>query len=186
MFATASDRQLRKRAFYSLYTMDRLLSAEFGIPIMLSDSDIDTCLPGDYEKHDDGEAEAVHPARTPVDETTVQIQGRETAKRKRVDNDDNGDALPAISTTGSQSSGIERTVTKKVPPLSSVSDVDSAARVRLLAANALIRMASMVGRAMELFNKSLKHRSLEREFRKTQVPLFTSSTRGSQATRGSG
>ncbi|OCF76399.1 hypothetical protein I204_02094 [Kwoniella mangroviensis CBS 8886] len=50
-FKEATDRDLRKRVFNSLYVLDRLLSADFGIPLMLNDSDIDTCIPGGPEKH---------------------------------------------------------------------------------------------------------------------------------------
>lgn len=42
---------MRQRVFYSLYVLGRFLSAEFGIPLMLSDTDIDTCLPGTHEAH---------------------------------------------------------------------------------------------------------------------------------------
>jgi hypothetical protein len=159
LFTAATDRELRKRAFYSLYTMDRLLSAEFGIPIMLSDSDIDTCLPGDDDRHDEVEMDDIHPARTPVDQHQDTVDSSVPAKRKREDGEA-ASALPASSATGSQPS-----LTELGPAILAPDHNVPAARIRLLAANALIRMARMVGRAMELFNKSLKHRSLDREYR---------------------
>lgn len=158
-FVAVPDRELRKRAFYSLYTLDRLLSAEFGIPIMLSDTDIDTCLPGDHEKHDEGDANEMHQARTPVGEDVLADTGPSSAKRRRVDEERSAGG-PSKSTNGSQASrkGHALAGTDSAHPLAPV------ARSRLLAANALIRMASMVGRAMELFNKSVRHRSLDREW----------------------
>lgn len=160
MFTSVSDRSLRKRVFYSLYTLDRILSAEFGIPIMLSDTDIDTCLPGDIEKHDEGESDAVHPARTPVDQTAPPISVTSTGshKRKRQDVDD------GVSRQDMTPSNSESGQTDHVPPESirqAPREDDEPARKRLLASNSLIQMAMMIGRAMELFNKSLRFRSLE-------------------------
>jgi hypothetical protein len=130
--------------FYSLYALDRVLSAEFGTPIMMHDSDIDTCLPGDLEKH--------------CDDITTQTGVRETAapefvvgiKRKREE------YLPPTSG--------ECTRVCSLPPTSPAGMPEGeteAARLRLLASNALIKMTTMTGRAMEAFNKSLKHRALD-------------------------
>jgi hypothetical protein len=82
---------------------------------MLSDTDIDTCLPGDLEQHDSETIQ--HPARTPVDEVG--------SKRKRT------------------------------PPS------EGQPHRRLLAANSMIKIGGMTGRAMEMFNKSLAHRSID-------------------------
>lgn len=152
MFVSPNDRSLRKRVFYSLYTLDRILSAEFGIPIMLSDTDIDTCLPGDSEKHDEGEMDVVHPARTPVEGVAHDASDgvSKTQKRKRRDTDDltSTSRLPASGSEISRTSHQSPNTTNSRPQ----NEENEPARRRLLAANALIQMAKMIGRAMELFN----------------------------------
>lgn len=174
MFVSPNDRTLRKRVFYSLYTLDRILSAEFGIPIMLSDTDIDTCLPGDFEKHTEGEINAVHPARTPTDEMAQNTGGSSSGigKRKRLEEDE-----PLSRTTQhANGSQISRTGVQTPSPVNPIShppafDEDGSARKRLLAATSLTQMARMIGRAMEMFNKSLKHRSLDCESARTLFRL---------------
>ena len=144
-FTSPSVRQLRKRVFYSLYSLDRLLSAEFGTPIMMHDTDIDTCLPGDVERHVN-ETVPIQLKANDADMTTP-IVGQ---KRKR-----NEDA-PVLSHEPVEPS--EETIP---PSLDSDRDDSEALASRLLAANALVRMTSMTGRAMEAFNKCLSHRSMD-------------------------
>lgn len=109
-------RDLRRRVFYTLYVLDRLLSAEFGIPLMLNDSDVDTCIPGSKERHVEGDSPG-HPARSP-----------DSQKRKR-----SPSVVPEEDTT----------------------------RRRLLPAMSMVTITGIMGRAMEVFNKSVKHRSLQ-------------------------
>jgi hypothetical protein len=144
-FTLSSVRQLRKRVFYSLYTLDRVLSAEFGTPIMMHDSDIDTCLPGDVEKHCN---DPIPNVTSGSDLRGVSVVG---AKRKRVEKSVGSSCGPATSPS----------VPEATPAFVSHEDESEAVRARLLAANALTRMATMTGRAMEAFNKSLKHRTLD-------------------------
>ena len=115
--------------FFSLYTLDRLLSADFGIPLMLNDSDIDTCLPGGKERHPLGESPPKHPARS-----QSVAQGTSTPQMKR-----------------------QRAEELFVPDSrDSEADVQ---RLRLLPAYSLSTIARIVGRAMEIFNKSIVNRS---------------------------
>lgn len=46
-----SDCDLRKRIFWSYYTLDRYLCQALGLPLSLPDSDIDVCAPGKAEEH---------------------------------------------------------------------------------------------------------------------------------------
>lgn len=39
------DRELRKRVFWTIYTIDRFLSQSMGLPLGLHDNDIDVCFP---------------------------------------------------------------------------------------------------------------------------------------------
>lgn len=133
------------------------------MPIMLSDTDIDTCLPGDVEKHDEGESTALHPARTPVDEVTLLAAGSVTSSRKRRRLEEEASTEPAKQgSTSPASSGKDIRDPRASAALAPDQD-DEADMKRLAAANAIIQMAKMTGRAMELFNKSLRHRSLNRE-----------------------
>lgn len=145
VFTSNSTRQLRKRVFYSLYALDRILSAEFGIPIMMHDSDIDTCLPGESERHcDDAVPDALKFSEWNFDPVAGD-------KRKRVD-----DMYASLSGPVSSS-----TVRPTPPPTSNGEIEPAAAQNRLLAADALTKMATMIGRAMEGFNKCLKSRTLD-------------------------
>jgi hypothetical protein len=179
-FRTAPDRDLRKRVFYSLYVLDRLLSAEFGIPIMLSDTDIDTCPPGDRERHLPGESYN-HPTQKPAavvvpetatataldpDVSTPDSSGR---KRKRNEVETMSPAMSEScrpSSTGDQAPRGEAppSTVSRLAPNGQPGYVDPAAH-RLLPARSLVRMARMIGQAMEIFNKLAFRRSLDCESR---------------------
>ncbi|KAF7954598.1 hypothetical protein EAE96_005718 [Botrytis aclada] len=47
---TPTESQLRRRVFWSLYCMERMVSQSLGLPLDLRDDDIDVCYPGE-EKH---------------------------------------------------------------------------------------------------------------------------------------
>lgn len=145
IFQSPSDRDLRKRVFYSLYTLDRLLTAEFGLPIMVHDSDIDTCIPGGIERHVNEEG-GDHPARTPAGTVHAEREGtigvaEESAERvpKR----------PRRS-----GSTVQSTPARVVSRLSEQTDT------RLLPMFSLVSIVQLGGRAMEVFNKSIGHRNL--------------------------
>lgn len=46
-----NDRNLRKRIFWSVYALDRYLSQALGLPVSMSDSDLDVCVPLAEEIH---------------------------------------------------------------------------------------------------------------------------------------
>ena len=114
---------------------------------MMHDSDIDTCLPGDVEQHCD---DLISDRATMSELATASFIG---VKRKRVDQ-------AVGSSCGSVSSP---SVREPSPAQVSFEIEPEAVQSRLLAANALTRMGTMTGRAMEAFNKSLKHRTLDCE-----------------------
>lgn len=168
-FTLSSVRQLRKRVFYSLYTLDRILSAEFGTPIMMHDSDIDTCLPGSVEKHCN---DHIPDLTGDLESGAVSVAG---VKRKRVE-----------KVVGSSCESVTSASVREASPVLVPHEKESeAVRFRLLAANALSRMATMTGRAMEAFNKSLKHRTLDRKIfifvRVIEMCLKSRSRRGTTA-----
>ncbi|KAI5449818.1 hypothetical protein NCC49_004030 [Naganishia albida] len=167
-FRTAEERDLRKRIFYSLYSLDRLLSAEFGIPLTMNDTDIDTCLPGDIEVHQVPRISPPHPARS-EDPSISFVCDRESIQR-----DLQGQRETSRDTVGSKRktapddvSPVKRPRTDGPTPdarpgpfqeQAGSSDAEAAKNARLQPALTLTRMTRMVGVAMETFNKSLEHR----------------------------
>lgn len=51
---TQGECEMRKRIFWCFYSMDRYLSQALGTPLVLQDSDIDVCWPGQKETHQSG------------------------------------------------------------------------------------------------------------------------------------
>nr|XP_019044403.1 hypothetical protein I302_07687 [Kwoniella bestiolae CBS 10118]OCF23333.1 hypothetical protein I302_07687 [Kwoniella bestiolae CBS 10118] len=149
-FTDPADRNLRKRVFYSLYVLDRLLSADFGIPLMLNDSDIDTCVPGGAEKHS-----------TPETHRQDNVQVGPPASEGAVPHSNQSQVGPQSSDgrgTKRKSQGDPRDEAISPPTL----DLNTLrVRARLLPAHSLSLMAKMVGQAMEQFNKSVSHRVID-------------------------
>ena len=172
-FRLAEERELRKRIFYSLYSLERLLSAEFGIPLTMNDTDIDTCLPGDVEQHHTAEEESPpHPARMGDPQATTSPRRQSTPvgnfKRRREQSvggsDGSTNKRTRIQETGVRLDPRLNTlpVLETIPPEHTpeplASEAESIKNARLQPALALVRMTGMVGKAMETFNKSLDHR----------------------------
>lgn len=145
-FASAADREMRKRVFWSLYTLDRLLTAEFGVPIMLHDTDVDTCVPGGSERHPlCPPSPEGHPAR---DDKNSPDDRR---KRRRLS------ASP--HDPPSSSSHLPEEVLN-APSLENHQSPEPQHQ-RLLPAFSLVGISRILGQAMEAFNKSLSHRSIQ-------------------------
>ncbi|WVR08892.1 hypothetical protein IAU60_005951 [Kwoniella sp. DSM 27419] len=138
IFPTSHERNMRKRVFFSIYTLERLLAADFGIPLILSDTDIDVCDPTEEEVHGVSEHEFA------------------LGKRKREEGD-TASFLPS-----SQSPEDYATSLLGSRPLDQPVDVHRDRPLpiqRLGPMSALTKVARMVGQAMEAFNKSRRHRS---------------------------
>ncbi|KAJ9093836.1 hypothetical protein QFC21_006207 [Naganishia friedmannii] len=178
-FRSVEERDLRKRIFYSLYSLERLLSAEFGIPLTMNDTDIDTCLPGDFEYHQPVKLSPVHPARSkgshsPNGSTGLQQsphfgESDDPSKRKRgAYTDTNLTRSPrkrlrqSVVERSSQARADTLSQERPLPEHNNIDSVDldaeTAKNARLQPALALTRMTRMVGASMETFNKSLEHR----------------------------
>jgi hypothetical protein len=143
--------------FYSLYVLDRLLSADFGIPIMLNDTDIDTCIPGDREKH------------ASEDSSTSKYNQRVLEERRiftpsAVDSDHAESVEPQPPRKRQRVAENGRVSSVEAEPIFAPDrEMDETARKRLAPACSLINMARMIGRAMETFNKSVNHRCINGE-----------------------
>ncbi|CAK9783651.1 hypothetical protein CC85DRAFT_84994 [Cutaneotrichosporon oleaginosum] len=144
-FASATEREMRKRVFWSLYTLDRLLTAEFGVPIMLHDTDVDTCVPGGSERHPlCPPSPEDHPARDDKDSPD------DRRKRRRVTASPHG---PGRSTSPQIEAANTPSGLSHQPP--------EPQRQRLLPAFSLVGISRLMGQAMEAFNKSLRYRSIQ-------------------------
>lgn len=150
---------MRKRVFWSLYVLDRLLTAEFGIPIMLHDTDIDTCVPGARESHPAcPPSPPGHPARTPGG-TELPSSARKRPRTNDLDTpirNGRGRSTTAPPSVVASVRHFDSTEASHQPP--------EPLRSRLLPAYSLVGISRIVGRAMEVFNKSLQHRSLDRKY----------------------
>ncbi|WWC86578.1 uncharacterized protein L201_001455 [Kwoniella dendrophila CBS 6074] len=164
-FTEATDRDLRKRVFYSLYVLDRLLSADFGIPLMLNDSDIDTCVPGGPEKHITPDHEDFNPPNTNAHTSEISnaspiADSLDTRGSKRKNPPDYQDEN--ISPQDSARISAPPLPKKKLNTGNIINDPAALqARNRLLPAYSLSLMAQMIGQAMEQFNKSVSHRVID-------------------------
>jgi hypothetical protein len=128
---------MRKRLLYSIYVLDRLLALELGSPTMLSDTDIDVCLPGATEKHG-----------------PVQVDGPMVGNKRKRQSDVQPHLVRTVSygsPFGAGSSAHDR------------SDGLSNEAMRLRPAQAMIRISAISGRLMDTFNKSRKYRANGRE-----------------------
>ncbi|BEJ13085.1 hypothetical protein CspHIS471_0302590 [Cutaneotrichosporon sp. HIS471] len=140
-FTSTAEREMRKRVFWSLYTLDRLLTAEFGIPIMLHDTDVDTCIPGGSERHPlCPPSPEGHPARHD------QVSSEDRRKRRRVSESPHD---PLSTSPQIQGQSVESH--QPAEPQ----------RQRLLPAFSLVGISHLMGQAMEAFNKSLRYRSIQ-------------------------
>lgn len=135
LFASQANSDMRKRLFYSIYVLDRLLALELGSPIMLSDTDIDVCLPGATEKHGPLQAEAQNAGH----------------KRKR-----QADARPILDRSAPRGSPFGASVRGGAQDRSGEASNDA---TRLRPAQAMIRITAISGRLMDTFNKSRKYRA---------------------------
>lgn len=182
IFSRPETRELRKRVLYSYYVMDRLLSVEFGLPLALSDTDLDVCLLGGPDRH--GAAVGPvdqHPSRSPNDPlgddastgAGATAGGPSPAggrKRKRTEHDINGTQSPAflsptpIGDGASADTGGDRPEAQRwthpTEEFESVAVVDS----RLAPAFAMSQLAGIMGKTMDAFNKVRWYRSRDRGY----------------------
>jgi len=139
LFASPAHSDMRKRLLYSIYVLDRLLALELGSPIMLSDTDIDVCLPGATEKHG-----------------PLQPNGQTAGhKRKR-----QADTLPDMNHSAAYSSPFGAGIGPSAYDRGGGTSSDA---IRLRPAQAMIRITAISGRLMDTFNKSRKYRANGRE-----------------------
>ncbi|KPM39397.1 hypothetical protein AK830_g7150 [Neonectria ditissima] len=59
-FFTAGEASIRRRVFWCIYTLERLLCQSLGLPLDIQDDDLDVCYPG--EEHHGGPADAAEGA----------------------------------------------------------------------------------------------------------------------------
>lgn len=166
LFVDPQTRELRKRIFYSIYVLDRLLSQALGSPLMLSDTDIDVCLPGAPEKHIAHGAADAHVGQMPgVSETisTVRFHAPSIPSVEKRGEPPSGDPEPSVSSPLPH--GLARPTSHNDMSAVNVKPATPSNEIRLRAANSLVRIVAISGKLMEAFNKSAKYRADDREHR---------------------
>lgn len=142
-FGSDEDCEIRKRLFYAVYVLDRLVAKQLGHPLLFRDIDIDVCLPGADEIHGRPVAHEVS-------------EGRKT-KRRRLE------SVPATTPTSIHPSNPNQTPEGEIDlPVKYQVPVTSESH-RLLPAFSLARLAGIMGRIMETFNGSRRWRAADRE-----------------------
>lgn len=124
------DRDLRKRILWSAYGLDRYLCQALGIPVSLSDAEIDVCLSGRREVH----------GTQPTDLNGVPITPSES-------NATTHEAGAFIST------GVKE---EHVPETNSAQDADNM-KMEVILAN-FVEYGRLVGNLMEIFHVSIHAR----------------------------
>ncbi|OAL45125.1 hypothetical protein IQ07DRAFT_648393 [Pyrenochaeta sp. DS3sAY3a] len=156
----ATERDMRKRVFWSAYTLDRFTSQSLGHPLGIQDSDVDVCQPGLVELHEPVSTingaqggtspeetilhlPANHPQRIPKSvHTTTEATEPTDAQEHSINQQEDEGAY--------QNSAIER----------SVAESTSQRRHQNQSVQAqFVRYSRLVGRVLETFHKSIHFRS---------------------------
>lgn len=139
------DRGLRKRIFWSAYALDRYLSQALGLPLTISDTDIDVCMPTWTEIHRPAQE---HLANTPnadrhYHSTSPEQTRRESVHQIHLHDGQSAPPFVARSEHGGQTPSV------------------NASGGREIALARYIEYGRLLGRALELYHKSLHVRSVD-------------------------
>jgi Fungal specific transcription factor domain len=152
-----NDCDLRKRIFWSAYVIDRYLSQTLGHPLGIQDSDIDVCCIDGTEIHKiltpDGASVSGHEAE--ANPSAIRQNTGLRASSISSPPDPNPVASPTGSTVGPRPSIIRRDSNHA----KAAADARQISRQLALAHH--VKHARLVGRAVELFHKSIHVRSMD-------------------------
>jgi hypothetical protein len=145
-----SDRDMRKRTFWTAYMLDRFLSQALGQPLGIQDSDVDVCPPGSSDLHSPAWPSVQHPGdpaedmrmHLPSSHPNRSVSGRHSRERhSTIDSS----SVHVVSPIPEQAIQLKAPTTRLEENKSILSN--SVASSRLL------------GRALEIFHKSIHVRS---------------------------
>ncbi|KAF5614593.1 fungal specific transcription factor factor [Fusarium tjaetaba] len=141
---TADDCDIRKRLFWCIYVFDRYLSQALGHPLGIQDSDVDVCPLDGPELH--------HPVLHPTvpsshDDFTSPVSGVSM-------NSPRNQSGNATATSRQSEAGLSRGTSD---------DESSQKQNRYSSLSFQVQYSRLLGRALELFHKSLHIRSIDSE-----------------------
>ncbi|EON61831.1 hypothetical protein W97_01049 [Coniosporium apollinis CBS 100218] len=158
-----SDRDMRKRVFWSAYTLDRYVSQSLGHPLGIQDSDFDVCPPGKGDLHqpvrplngtDEGTSPkefilhlpANHPGRqnTSPPNSSASLQNESRESSVHVGEEEQQAELQEANTVGAEFVSQRRRENQSVQAQ-------------------FVRYSQLVGRMVEMFHKSIHVRSASRQ-----------------------
>ncbi|ORX36924.1 fungal-specific transcription factor domain-domain-containing protein [Kockovaella imperatae] len=148
-FQSDALRDLRKRIFFSVFVLDRILSADFGLPLLMRQTDIDVCLPGAVELHGNTPPSD---GRKEVDAESPSSAGQKRKRSGQQTTNTPIDVYPS-NPEGTYSETSPARTPQKAP----------AAKDRLLPARTMAKFAILVGRIVETFNRSRRWRTADPE-----------------------
>ncbi|KAF2012938.1 hypothetical protein BU24DRAFT_465287 [Aaosphaeria arxii CBS 175.79] len=160
----ASDRDIRKRVFWSVYTLDRYISQSLGYPLGIQDSDIDVCLPGAVELHEPVMPEKGIEEGTSPQDSILHLPANHPQRQHA--SEDSETESPGIRTRESigQAHEGERTFNPSAQNAPNESDAASQRRKQHQSVQAnFVRYSGLVGRMLETFHKSIHVRSANRQ-----------------------
>ncbi|KAL5453229.1 hypothetical protein PMIN06_005585 [Paraphaeosphaeria minitans] len=151
---------MRKRIFWSAYTLDRFTSQSLGHPLGIQDSDVDVCQPGLAELH-----EPVYPvenfeAGTSSEETLLHLPANHPQRLSGSAQMDNADTTQ----TGAQEYMATDEANEQLDPGSPVENTNTGSTSQGRHQNQsvqaqFVRYSKLVGRVLETFHKSIHFRS---------------------------
>lgn len=153
-----SDRDIRKRAFWSAYALDRFLSQSLGHTLGIQDSDVDVCPPGKRDLHQPViPSHQLHPG-SPEEETILHLPANHPRRRESY-------SYPPGHSGHEKDSREEEELSDS--GIESATDIDANraeanSQRRLELQSVLVhyvKCSQLIGRALELFHKSIHVRA---------------------------
>ncbi|KAK7185543.1 Zn(II)2Cys6 transcription factor [Paraphaeosphaeria sporulosa] len=157
---SADERDMRKRVFWSAYTLDRFTSQSLGHPLGIQDSDVDVCQAGMAELH-----EPVHT----IDNIQAGTSPEETLLHLPTNHPQRMSGSTQLDTADTRQTGADESLTSDQEneppdpdsPLGN-NDTGSASQRRHQNQSVqaqFVRYSRLVGRVLETFHKSIHFRS---------------------------
>ncbi|KAH7357433.1 fungal-specific transcription factor domain-containing protein [Pyrenochaeta sp. MPI-SDFR-AT-0127] len=156
---TTNDHDMRKRAFWSAYCLDRYVSQTLGHPLGIQDSDFDVCAPGTIDLHQPVRSVNEADEGTSPEETVLHLPanhpGRQHASpRHASQSPGNGHGEGSIEPDAQDQSA--------ALPGRNVAETDHGSQQRRenqTAQAQFVRYSQLIGRMMETFHKSIHVRT---------------------------
>jgi len=153
-----TDREMRKRIFWSAYVLDRFLSQALGHPLGIQDSDVDVCSPGTSELHQPVYPSVVDLTGNAAEDTTMHLPsthpGRTTYTQRAREN--------ATPQEGMHQNPDPHDNISRLSPSLTLSDQNRISERRRENQSTLtnyVKSSRLMGRALETFHKSIHVRS---------------------------